>query len=183
MQAIKAGWPVDTFQGGFPIVQVTVAPQAPSDNAVMDYTALTADVQEVSAFSAQPDVYRCLRIIGDDGSEDGEVTIIGKNWAGQTVTETLTLDGTNLVRGNVPFMSVDKIILPAQSHANQFVAVGWQRRFGLYRPITDTSQFYLEVDGTPSGTYSVNSDFNTYVPQSNPDGSKIYKAHYLTDIF
>ena len=92
--------------------------------------------------------------------------IIGTDWAGNVMTEKITLNGSSTVAGSKPFRTVTKVILPSYSGSAQ-VAVGTTNKLGLQFPIATTSDvqqqgrkassqsaYTLETVGTVDSVYS-----------------------------
>jgi hypothetical protein len=104
-----------------------------SNATILADTALdAADPTEVDAFAAQPDAPRNLTVKGNDGNVSGDVVIAGTNAVGEAITETLALNGANVVVGNKAFASVTLITLPPYDTANtERVRVGVGSKLGL----------------------------------------------------
>jgi len=96
-------------------------------------TALhVTDDTVVTVFAAQPDVPRNLTVKGNDGNVTGDVVIDGTNAAGAVITETIALNGANVVVGNKAFATVTSITLPDYAVANtERVRVGVGAKLGL----------------------------------------------------
>jgi Right handed beta helix region len=106
-------------------------------DAILTTTLLITEEQPEVQPTGQPDVYRVLTATG--GANAGQdVYIIGTDWAGNTITDKIELDGTNTVTGNKPFKTVDHIILPARTELLQTVRIGTAARLGLQSPIAAT---------------------------------------------
>lgn len=182
---IKKGYVVDTFEGGFPAEQVTNAPDAQSNTAVLSATALTASAQVISGSITDPDVFRALRLVGNQADVLASVTVVGKDWADRTIQDTVTVSGTTPVNTNWPFKSVDQVQLPAQSAGGQTVSVGISNKLGLYRPVVVgvTALELLEVDAVVETEAALDTTYSTYTPTTVPNASRVYKANYLVDTF
>lgn len=89
---------------------------ATSANGVMTATNLGSATQTKTTGMADPAVPRALSIVGNVSGITGNVVVVGKNYAGEEITETLALNGTTTVNGNKAFKSVTSIALPAQTH-------------------------------------------------------------------
>ena len=118
------------FLGKFHVVvQKWTAPDAPSTNGILASTALTTAVQTITSGITNPDFPRLLQI-DSDGAATGNVVITGTNIRGETVTDTIALNGTNAVDGVVAFKTITSIQLPVKA-ASESVWVGWLDKLGL----------------------------------------------------
>lgn len=111
------------------VVQKWTAPDAPSANGVLASTLLTTAVQTVTSGITNPDFPRVLAV-DSDGAATGNVVITGTNIRGETVTDTIALNGTNAVSGVVAFKTVSSIQLPVKA-ASESVWVGFTDKLGL----------------------------------------------------
>ena len=78
---------------------------------------LTAIGQTVVTGLVDPDYPRALAVVGSVAGITGDVTITGTNMAGETITETLALNGTTAKAGTKAFKTVTGVVLPVQTHA------------------------------------------------------------------
>jgi len=121
----------------YPVVQVWTAPDAPSANGILASTLLTTAIQTISTGITNPDFPRLLSI-DSDGAATGNVVITGTNIRGETVTDTIALNGTNEVAGVVAFKTITSIQLPVKA-ASESVFVGWLDGLGLQSiPVSTT---------------------------------------------
>lgn len=119
------------FQGKhYVVVQKWTAPDAPSTDGILSSTALTAAVQTISTGITNPDFPRVLQIDSDEGGATGNVVITGTNIRGETVTDTIALNGTTAVDGVVAFKTITSIQLPVKA-GTESVWVGWLDKLGL----------------------------------------------------
>jgi hypothetical protein len=103
---------------------------ATSNNSILAATPLTTTAQTITAGITNPGTPRNIRIIGN-AAMTGSVTIKGTNYNGDSITETLTLNGTTAVDGAKAFATVIEIDLPVQSAAGNTVSVGFGEKLGL----------------------------------------------------
>lgn len=75
---------------------------------------LGGEAKTVTTGIENPDVPRCLSVGGSVAGISGEVVITGKNYAGETITETLTVNGTTADATEKAFASIDSIAVPQQ---------------------------------------------------------------------
>lgn len=77
---------------------------------------LGAAVQAITAGITSPACPRAITIDGNVSGITGNVVITGTNYAGDAIAETIALNGTTLVNGNLAFKAITKIDLPVQVH-------------------------------------------------------------------
>lgn len=106
---------------------------AASANGVMAATNLSAATQTKTTGITNPAIPRALSIVGNVAGITGNVVTTGKNYSGETITETLALNGTTTVNGNKAFKEVTSIALPVQSHTpTAQVYTKWSNYFWCY---------------------------------------------------
>jgi hypothetical protein len=89
---------------------------AASANGILAATNLGTAVQAISAGINRPAVPRGLSIVANVAGVTGNVVIAGKNYAGESITETIALNAATPVLGDKAFAEVTGITLPAQVH-------------------------------------------------------------------
>jgi len=77
---------------------------------------LGAATQSKTTGITNPAVPRALSIVGNVAGITGDVVVTGKNFALETISETLALNGVTTVQGSKAFKEVDSIALPVQVH-------------------------------------------------------------------
>lgn len=87
---------------------------AASAAGVLPLTNLGAQAQTITSGITGPVVPRGLSIVSNKGNAAGNVVVTGKNYADETITETLALNGTSTRNGDKAFKTVASIALPAQ---------------------------------------------------------------------
>ena len=90
---------------------------AAADADAVGYLHLTDAAQSVTSGLVNPDYARALAVVGSVAGMTGNVTITGTNLAGETITETLALNGTTPKAGTKAFKTVTKVDLPIQTNA------------------------------------------------------------------
>ena len=121
----------------YPVVQQWTAPDAPSADGILASTLLTTAVQVITSGITNPDFPRILAV-DSDGAATGNVVIIGTNIRGETITDTIALNGTNAVAGVKAFKTIKSIQLPVKAAAES-VWVGWTDKLGLQSiPVSTT---------------------------------------------
>lgn len=113
----------------YAVVQKWTAPDAPSSNGILASTLLTTAVQTITTGISNPDFPRLLNV-DSDGAATGNVVITGTNIRGETITDTIALNGTNAVAGVKAFKTITSIQLPVKAAAES-VFVGWTDKLGL----------------------------------------------------
>lgn len=181
----KKGYAMDTFEGGFPLTQIVNAPDAQSNTAVHAAMPLTTVAQVISGAVTDPDVFRALRLIGNQANVYANVKIVGTNWADRDIQETVLVSGNTAVETGQPFKKVRAIHLPVKTADGQTVSVGISKKLGLYRPLIEgaTSLDRLQVDGVSESELAIDLVNGTFTPTTAPNGTRVYAANYLTDIF
>ena len=106
---------VDRFFGAHFQVPATKAVAA-SAAGILAATNLGAAAQAKTTGITNPAVPRALSIVGNVSGITGNVVVAGKNYAGETITETLALNGATTVQGAKAFKTVTSIALPVQVH-------------------------------------------------------------------
>ncbi len=100
--------------------------------AVMAATALTAATQEIASGITSPAVPRSIRVKGNAAGIAGDVVIHGTNYASETISETIALNGSTVVEGNKAFRTVTQIDLPVETNAGtDTVSAGWGDKLGI----------------------------------------------------
>lgn len=121
----------DRFFGAHLVFSAAKAVAA-SNVAVLAATALTSAAQSITAGITSPGLARALRIKGNAAGITGNVVAHGTNVLGETITETIALNGSTAVDGTKAFASVTKIDLPAETHTGtDTVSVGFCDKIGL----------------------------------------------------
>ncbi len=90
---------------------------AESNVAVMALTALGASASEVESGLTDPAVPRNVKAIASKAGITTKVTVRGLNFAGEEISEELTLNGLTAVVGSLAFKSVTSVVLPARTNA------------------------------------------------------------------
>lgn len=164
----KWSGPIQSAERPRAVIQRTINIDASTSTAIHDAIALIAmDEQPITADITNPDVYRVLRVLGNETDMDQDVYIIGTDWADNVITEKIKLTGTTPAKGVKPFKTVTKIIVPAWKDPGETVSIGTTSKIGLYFPIASTSDvlqqglkassansYRLEFVSTPDATYA-----------------------------
>lgn len=189
--ALRRGFAVDTYQGGFPIVQTVLSVDAATVDAVHAAITLTTAAQSVTTGITSPDVYRTVTVSGNQSDVYANIVIHGTDWADRVISETLLASGVTTAQSSQPFKTVTKIVLPVRTATGQTIVVGTGGKLGLYRPINATSdvvmvermasgQTKFDKD-TTTGTISVAN--GTIQPSGTLSADDSFKVHYLTTVF
>ena len=170
----------DSPLGPLPMVQLMMNVAAASDTAVHAAITLAAGAETVvTSGITNPDVYRPLRIKGNQVTVDGSVTIKGTDWADNVITDVIEANGTAAVEGTVAFKTVTEITVPARGAASDSISVGYGTAVGLYRPITaDADVIRVVVDTTAEAPGTVNEVEGTVVLTTAPNGAHDYEIWY-----
>ena len=124
------------------------------------------------------------------GDTTQTITITGTDEYGVAMTERKTLNGTTTVTGAKAFATVTQVAISAALAGN--LTVGTATTLGLPVALQNAGQVLKEVqDGAAAtaGTFAFASTVTptnatadvrgTYIPNSAPDGSKVYMLHVL----
>lgn len=114
------------------IARVTYTePAAKSITGILAATELKEEEQTITEGITDPDVPRNVRIKGS-ADVTGDVVINGTNINDDAISETLALNGTTEVEGDLAFKTITSIELPAQATENaDTVQVGTANKLGL----------------------------------------------------
>jgi hypothetical protein len=159
----------------------TNAIAATADRILNDQTIETATT--VTTFAAQPDFARNLTVVAS-GAATGDVVVTGTNIRGETITETLALNGTTPVVGNKAFKTVTSVLVPAVSSRTIDLGVG--AKLGLSRRMATDAYINGSADGVFETTratiaYSGTAiESNTVTFNTAPNGSRDFVANYIS---
>jgi hypothetical protein len=141
------------FSGGagrWPTVQVmdgVAALSATGVHAAITIPTGTAVYTTVTTGITSPATYRVLSITGSAAAALSAVVVTGTDWAGNTITETITGTGAAKVIGNRPFKTVTAIVVWGVAvPGGATYTIGWDDKLGLYRPI-ETANTGTALDG------------------------------------
>ena len=148
-----------------------------------------ASFDSATAYLAEATFGATIRIIGTT-TNTAAVAVYGRDFYGQPVKETLTLNSDTAVAGVKVFKTIDRITCGAS--ASDTFSVGWGGIFGL--PFKSSHCLGEVADGAPAAagtlTASVLTDPQTattgdprgrYTPTTTPDGSKDISAVFIAD--
>ena len=161
------------------------APAAVSATAVHAAIAMAAAAKDVATAITNPDFPRNVTVKGNASGITGNVVFTGTNVAGDTITETIALNGSSEVAGTIAFATVTNIHLPAETHAGtDTVSVGIGKIFGMPHIIYNAAFLLVKLfnGSADNGTLAVDSDElekNLFSLDGTPNGSKIVDLVYL----
>ena len=90
---------------------------AESNIAVMALTALGASAATVLLGLTDPDAPRNIKAIASKAGITTKVTVNGLNFAGEVISEEITLNGLTVVAGDIAFKKITSVSLPARTNA------------------------------------------------------------------
>lgn len=166
------------------------APAALSATAILSAQSIaTAGSTTTLLLDTLPAFGRGLQVVAS-GAATSTVTIYGRDYLGQPMIETLTLNGSTPVLGKKAFKWLDKVAYEATSATT--INLGTTNVFGLpYAAIKMMAEFKDNVAAANAGTFTayVSTDpqtattgdpRGTYLPVTVlPDGSKTFKAVFM----
>jgi hypothetical protein len=89
---------------------------AESDTVVKALTVLGAEAASVTTGFTNPAVPRNVKADCNVSGVTSKVKVYGTNFAGDAISEEITLNGTTAVAGTLAFKTVTKVDLPARTH-------------------------------------------------------------------
>jgi len=157
-----------------------------NDDVLADTAMDVSEDTVVTVFAGQPDVARNVTVKGNDANVSGDVVVEGTR-AGETITETITLNGSTLVAGNKAFDTITQITLPPyDTAATERVRVGLGAKIGLPAKLTRNTVLAAYLDNVREGTaptiaFSGSAlESNTATLNSALDGSDVIIDLYET---
>ncbi len=106
----------------------------------------------VTTAFTQPDVPRNLTVKGNQGGISGSAVITGTNAAGEVISETFALSGTNEIVGVKAFASVTSVLLPARNAGGDSVSVGVGSKLGLAHKLPHNTVLFAALGDVREGT-------------------------------
>jgi hypothetical protein len=141
---------------------------------------VTGNVGEIDAIYG-----RALTCTGSTGS-DHVLVISGRDYLGQAMSETFTLNGTTPDVGNKAFKFVDTMVIQAGA-ASDTCDVGWNDKLGVpyamesmasFREDTVVTSPTVVASVTTTATTSTGDTRGTVIPASSTDGSNVHEAFF-----
>lgn len=133
---------------------------------------------------------RRLSVVGS-AATTGTVTIKGRDYLGQSMVETLTLNGTTTVNGVKAFRYVDSITWTATAAVNLTVGTGTGLGVPYRIQTTAITNELMNGSTVAAGTLTIGSTAvqtattadprGLYVPSTAPNGSNTYTLYYFAD--
>ena len=170
------------------------APTARNAAGILNDQSIAAAGSTVTFVSADAGAKfgRTVEVVAS-GAATSDVTIKGKDYLGQPMTETLTLNGAVTVNGNKAFRWIDEVSWEATAATT--IDVGWGFGLGLpYRLIEGIAEAVDKVAPTAGvfvagaansvvQTATTLDPRGTYYPEgaNNPDGVKNFEVTALWD--
>jgi hypothetical protein len=151
-QIMQTAAPGVTVDAGY-VAHYVASPAAAAVDSVLAATALAdGAATTVATGITAPDVPRALQIKGNAAGITGDVVITGTNFAGETISETIALNGANAVLGSKAFKTVTQIVLPARNAAGDTVSVGCNDKLGIPYKLALNTVLAAYLDGAKEGT-------------------------------
>lgn len=125
------------------------------------------------------------------GAATSVVIVIGRDYLGQPMRESLTLNGTTPVVGLKAFKYIDKVNIPVGT-ASTTIDLGWGTRFGLPYKTRAVEREYTDQALASAGTLTApvitdpatattGDPRGTYIPTTTPDAAKVLEADCVFD--
>ena len=132
---------------------LTDVPLGANDDILADTALDETENTVVDEFDAQPDVPRNVTVKGNDANVTGDVVIEGTNAGGETITETIALNGSAVVVGNKAFATVTEVTLPPYDTADtERVRIGLGAKLGLGVTLARNTVIAAYLGGAREGT-------------------------------
>lgn len=152
---------------------------AQSINAAVDTTTFAATYT-----SAKMGTFGRNVVVVASGAATSTVTVYGRDYLGQPMRETLTLNGTNSVTGLKAFKYIDRVVAGVTSSTT--IDLGWGTRMGLPYKTRAVEREYkddvLAAAGTLTApvttdpqTATTGDPRGTYILTGTPDGTAIFE--------
>jgi len=126
---------------------------AASATAVHAAVTLTAAAQTIITAITSPAAPRNVTITSNAAGIAGNVVVKGTNYSGETITETIALNGTTTVAGTKAFATVTSIALPIKTNASgDTVSVGLGSALGLPYELAHNAVLMGFVDNVKEST-------------------------------
>jgi hypothetical protein len=149
----------DIEQAGYLRYNFWSNPVATDADVILPSTAQPASGTTVLTTGfTQPDVPRCLTVDGNQASCTGNLVVAGTDVAGNSIEETIAINGTTLVNGLKAFDTITSITIPARGASGDEIFVGVNDKLGLDRALPLNSVILATADGVyettrPTVTY------------------------------
>lgn len=146
----------DVRFGGLGTIRIPAPVASDADGILADQSIAVAGSTSVfaAAFDDQSVMSKFGRTVTviASGAAVSDVTIKGKDYLGQPMTETLTLNGAVAVNGNKAFRYIDSVEWEATAATT--IDLGWGFGLGLpYRLIDDVKEVVDGVIANPAGVF------------------------------
>ena len=136
--------------------------RAADDDYVHAAITGTGATQEITTAITNPDVGRNISIKTTNvGAPSGVVIITGVNAQGASTTENITIVAGSTVYGNVAFVTISKITIPAGVSASDTVTVGISDKLGLNLPIDNVANVFKKKKGNLDASSEITNKVNT----------------------
>lgn len=187
-----AGYAADVIHAGPTEVDLGAPAASAADNILNDTSIASAgSTTTLLSDTADSPFGRNVRVVAS-GIATSTVTVRGRDYLGQPMSETLTLNGTTSVVGVKAFYWLDSVAWGATAATT--IDLGWGARFGLpYRTITVLAEWVSGAAGTVGTlTAGVRTDPQTattadprglYTPNGTPNGTDHFVITVLVDNF
>ncbi len=126
---------------------------AASNIAILAATTLITTAKVIIEGITNPTTPRNIKIVGNAAGIAGNVVIKGTNYNGNTITETIALNGVTAVEGAKAFKTVTEIDLPIKTNASgDTVSVGFGEKLGLPYKLPHNTVLFAHLDNVKEAT-------------------------------
>jgi hypothetical protein len=182
----------DVMESMTQVVAFGTPPAASTTNIVTTQsiaTAVTLQRSSLLSFRAAARFGATIRVIAS-GAATSTIDVYGRDYVGQPIRETLTLNGASAVAGVKVFKLIDRIVFGATAATT--ASVGWGGIWGV--PFKSVAILAEIVDGalgtngtltapvlTDPQTATTGDPRGRYTPNTTPDGAKDVSAVFIVD--
>ncbi len=129
------------------------SPAAASQTNVLAATTLAnGSTTVVTTGITNPDVPRAVQLKGNQASVTGNVVVVGTDFGGNAITDTIASNGTNAVAGTKAFKTITQITLPARGAAGDTISLGSIEVLGLPYKLAENTVLATYLAHTKEGT-------------------------------
>lgn len=169
---------------GVKLLSYTLTPALATATATHAAITLTTGVQVITTAITNPDFPRQLTVKGNDANVTGNVVIIGTDFLGAALTETIALNGSAEVVGTKVFKTVTSIQVPVYAVAGtETVSVGRGAKVGFPIAIPQTTRVIAKNfnGSTDAGTVTAATTVygSVYAAAGTFDGAKVLELVFF----
>ena len=166
--------------------RLNVSPLAVSTTAVHAAVTLLTTTQSIVDNFTSPDVPRNVTIKGvmAGATLTGNVKIYGLNADGANITETIALNASTEVVGNLAFAKVTRVDLPVRITAADTVSIGFGKKIGFPEIVPGDTVMFTSLNKVfevtrPTVAVGAGVENCTVSPNSAPNGTALVVVYFV----